>query len=61
MDVEKIKQQDLIIKYVQVKLLIEIFKGVFSSQKNFYYSSHRIFEHIHEALNAVEKITNYTV
>ena len=25
------------------------------------YPSHRIFEHMHEALNVVEKITNYTV
>ena len=25
------------------------------------YSSHQMFGHIHKALNAVEKITNYTV
>ena len=34
---------------------------LFSSQKNFYYLSHRIFGYMHEVLNAVEKITNYTV
>ena len=34
---------------------------MFSSQKNFYSIRHRIFEYIYKVLNAVEKITNYTV
>ena len=32
-----------------------------SKKKIVQYSSHRIFEHIHEVLNIVEKITNYIV
>ena len=31
------------------------------SKKIAQYPSHRIFGHMHEALNVVEKITNYTV
>ena len=35
---------------------------LFSFQKKFaQYLSHRIFGHMHEVLNAVEKITNYPV
>ena len=37
------------------------FRPCLVSKKFTQYPSHRIFGHIHEALNVVEKITNYTI